>query len=171
LLLLGSFRPVILRRVAGIQGGRVALRGREDIQVEELPENTLGCLVVFDRRRIAVAVGIVVHLLLARLAGVLLLAALLATEQSAGEAAHGVLGLAHHLTGLIRGLSRNVLRLIGHPALGIFIPLLSAGETANGVLHLTHRLPGLVGYLIRGVLGLARHLLRAALLLVLRFAH
>src|SRR5215203_4912543 len=110
-LVLGLFRPVVLAGVTGLQGSRIALRRREDIQVEELPENTLGGLVVYDRLSVAVAVGIVVHFRLTRLAGALLLVALLATEQSAGEAAHGVLGLARHLTGLIRGLSRHVLRL------------------------------------------------------------
>src|SRR5829696_1757580 len=137
-LVLGLFRPVVLAGVTGLQGSRIALRGREDIQVEELPENTLGSLVVYDRLRVAIAVGIVVHFRLTRLASALLLAALLATEQSAGEVAHGVLhlvdrtatalvaagqpageaaqgvlGLARHLTGLIRGLSRHVLRLTG----------------------------------------------------------
>src|SRR5215203_1865453 len=137
-LVLGLFRPVVLVGITGLQGSRIALRRREDIQVEELPENTLGGLVVYDRLRIAVAVGIVVHFLLTRLAGALLLAALLATEQSAGEATygvlhlverattalvaagqpageatHGVLGLTRHLTGLIRDLSRHVLRLTG----------------------------------------------------------
>src|ERR687897_2250040 len=87
-LVLGLFRPVVLAGVTGLQGSRIALRRREDIQVEELPENTLGCLVVYDRLRVAVAVGIVVHFRLTRLSG-----ALLATEQSTGEAAHGVLHL------------------------------------------------------------------------------
>jgi hypothetical protein len=63
------FRPVVLAAVTRLQGSGIALRRREDIQVEELPENTLGCLVVYDRLRVAVAVGIVVHLLLTRLAG------------------------------------------------------------------------------------------------------
>src|ERR687897_2208490 len=92
-LVLGLFLPVVLAGVTGLQGSHIALRRRKDIQVEELPENTLGGLVVYDRLSVAVAVGIVVHFRLTRLAGALLLAALLATEQSAGEAAHSVLHL------------------------------------------------------------------------------
>src|SRR5215203_7143667 len=111
-LVLGLFRPVVLAGVTGLQGSRIALRRREDIQVEELPENTLGGLVVYDRLSVAVAVGIVVHFLLTRLAGALLLAALLATEQSAGEAAHGVLDALHGLARLVGGLPRRILRLL-----------------------------------------------------------
>src|SRR5918994_1996231 len=73
------FRSVVLAGVTGLQGSRIALRRREDIQVEQLPENALGGLVVYDRLRVAVAVGIVVHFLLTRVSGALLLAALLAT--------------------------------------------------------------------------------------------
>src|SRR5215211_7163148 len=173
------FRSVVLAGVTGLQGSSIALRRREDIQVEELSENTLGGLVVYDRLSIAVAVGIVVHFLLTRLSGALSLAALLATEQSAGEAANGVLGLVRHLTDLTRGLSRHVLRLTGdlsgsalcltyHPAQTTFASLLLVtSQSADGILHALHGLSRLVGGLSRRIL----RLLLAILLLVLHFAH
>src|SRR5215210_2058418 len=122
------FRPVVLVAVTRLKGGRIALRRGENIQVEELPENTLGGLVVLDRRRVAVAVGVVVHFLLPRLAGALLstltsplIGALPADEpaRSALGLLHspscGLLGLARHLACLVRGLVRGVLHLLGGP--------------------------------------------------------
>src|SRR5918994_4006032 len=156
------FRSVVLAGVTGLQGSRIALRRREDIQVEELPENTLGCLVVYDRLRVAVAVGIVVHFLLTRLAGTLTGA--LPGALTADEPARGI--LAQHLTGLIRSLVRHVLRLtgdlsggalclIGQPAQSASL-LLGTGQSADGILHALHGLAYLVG-------GLPRRLLRLLL--------
>src|SRR5215217_8764549 len=165
-LVLGLFRPVVLAGVTGLQGSRIALRGREDIQVEELPENTLGSLVVYDRLRVAIAVGIVVHFRLTRLASALLLAALLATEQSAGEVAHGVLHLVDR--------TATALVATGQPAgeaaqgvLGLARHLTGlVGDLTGGVLYLPGRLAGLVGGLSRHLLGLIRDLSGSALRLI-----
>ncbi len=53
------FLPGVVFAVAGLQGGRVAHQRREDVQVEEGREGTLGALVVFYRGRVAVAQGVV----------------------------------------------------------------------------------------------------------------
>src|SRR4028119_1376118 len=53
------FLPAVAFAVAGLQGGRVAHQRREDVQVEEGREGTLGALVVFYRGRVAVAQGVV----------------------------------------------------------------------------------------------------------------
>jgi len=98
---------------------------------------------------------------------------------AAEEPAHGVLSLVHHLADLIRGLSRDVLRLTGdlagrvlrlicRPAQRAFVPLLVAvlflvllliaGQTANSILYSLRDLACLVGDLSGGFLGLIRHL-------------
>jgi hypothetical protein len=87
-----------------------------------------------------------------------------------------LLGLARHLSGLVRdlsrcllGLSRHLTDLIGESAQRTSASLLAASEPAYGLLGLARHLPGLIGHLTGGVLrllgrssgcllGLARHL-------------
>jgi hypothetical protein len=172
------FRPVVLVAVAGLEGSRIALRGREDIQVEELPEKTLGGLVVYDRLRVAVAVGIVVHFLLIRLAGTLVgaLPGALTGVLPADEPARGVLGLARGILDLLGGLPGRVLHALGYLAhlvrdpaeraaalLLLAIALLAAGQapcetTCEAAGQATHGVLHLSGGLACHILGLFRHL-------------
>src|SRR5829696_4950612 len=113
-------------------------------------------------------------LVLVLVVATLLLAALLATEQSAGEAAHGVLHLVDRTSALATGQptgesTDGVLHLVERAPAALVAAGQPAGEAAHGVLHLVERTSALAtgqptGESTDGVLHLVERAATALLL-------